>query len=330
MIEKMLGRKPNIVNMEYGSKLYKTDTPESDTDYAGIYMPTMVEILLQNGDDSHGKSTGKAHQKNKSDDCDVALFSLHAFVRLCLSGDTTALDMLHCDDPLDSHWIFEELRSKRKMFYTRQMKAYVGFVKNQAYKYGVKGDKVNELRTSLDYLYGLPETPTDAQLMEVLNGLPVGEYITKETVKREGHPDERFYVVIGKKYQDTNTIKYTTERLQKKLDSYGERANIAAENNGMDWKAIHHSLRVLYQTRAILEYGDFHYPLAETEFLMRVKRGDVNYLEEVAPEFDKFLDEFDSMAEASDLPEEADEKYWNDWLVGVYDVYFNINYNREV
>ncbi len=60
-------RMPNIVNMEYGSKLYGTSTPASDTDYAKVFMPTMEELLLQKGIQSKDTSTGREHEKNTSE-----------------------------------------------------------------------------------------------------------------------------------------------------------------------------------------------------------------------------------------------------------------------
>jgi len=321
-------RKRNIVNMQYGSHLYGTSTPESDTDYAGVFMPTMAEILLQKGIVSKDTSTGKQHEKNGSEDVDDKLFSLHAFLRLCLSGDTTALDMLHCDQPISSSWVFDELRAKRTQFYTKTMKAYVGYVKAQALKYGVKGDKVNELKVAIEHFESLVSENLDkCALSCFMDDLPTGEFIKIVTEKRLN--GNTYYEVLGKKYQDTNSVQYVLDAMKKKLDSYGARAKMAAENDGMDWKAIHHSLRVMYQCREILERGDFHYPLAETDFLMRVKRGDVNYLEEVAPEFDTFLDSFDELAEKSGFPDEPDVEYWEKWLVGVYDEWFQFDYKGK-
>lgn len=318
-------KQANIVNMTYGSKLYGTATPESDTDYAGIYMPSMRDLLLQKGDRAYDESTGSNHSKNTAEDTDHKLFSLPNFVGLCLRGDTTALDMLHCDQPITDSWIFTELRSKRKMFYSKEMKSYVGYVKNQALKYGMKGDKLAELRSAIDCLECSDFEP-ETKMSTIWESLPEGEFLEKHMSDRD--VNVKIYSVLGKQYEDTTRIEYVLERLNLKWNSYGARAKCAMENDGMDWKAIHHSLRVLYQVRAIFEYGDFHYPLAETDFLMRVKRGDVDYMKEVAPEFDKFFEDFEEMAEKSGIQEEADVEYWDNWLVGVYDKWFNIQYKE--
>ncbi len=312
-------RIPTVVSMEYGSRLYETATPESDTDYAGIYMPTMVELLLQKIGKGQSSSTGKEHEKNTGDDVDVVNFPLPRFIDLCISGDTTALDMLHCRHPLSAHPIWQELVSKRHMFYSKGMKSYKGFVKSSAMKYGVKGDRLKDLGLAMDFLK--ENGHLEAKISDMWDTLPESDYLIK-VVKNEGS----YYEVLGKKYQNSNKVSYVLCQLQKTWDSYGHRTKCAAANEGIDWKAVHHSLRVMYQTRAIFERGDFDYPLPETEFLMRVKRGEADYMTEIAPEFDKFFETYDAMADASDLPEKVDRTYWDKWLVGVYDEWFNITY----
>ena len=320
-------RTANIVDMEYGSKLYKTDTPESDTDYAGIYMPSMEELLLQKVGKGTSQTTGNDKSKNTRQDVDRVLYPLPTFIRMCLAGDTTALDMLHCDIPITTSPIWEELVSMRKQFYCKNMKAYVGYVKSQAHKYGLKGDKLAELKKSIDTLKSASEHGYEMARMSnivIWENLPEGEYIKKVVVEGE----DIYYDVLGKKYSGTNTVGYVLQQLCKKWDSYGHRAKCAMENQGMDWKALHHALRVAYQVRAILEHGDFHYPLAEHEFLMRVKRGEAHYGDEIAPELDNLLDYITKMSETSNLPDKPDHKFWDKWLIGVYDQYFNIEYKR--
>ena len=316
-------RTPNIVHMEFGSKLYGTSDSLSDTDYADIYMPTMTEILLQKKLKTVERSTGNDKEANSPDDVDVKSYSLPVFLGDCLRGDTTALDMLHCDQPLFSTWVWEDLVKNREKFYTAHMKAYVGFCKKQAHKYGLKGYRLLELETSLAYLTTAESVYQPTTKLDLIwKGLPEGEYIEK--IAEDG---TAYYLVLGKKYEITNTIGYVRKQLQKKYDAYGNRAHSAKENSGRDWKAISHSLRVAYQVRAILEYGDFRYPLVETDFIRDVKRGRVtDYAADIAPQLDLALAEIEALEKYSTLPAEPDYEYWDKWLVGTYDKWFNIQY----
>ena len=61
-------RTPNIVNMRFGSHLYGLNTPNSDVDYKGIFMPTLEELLLGTYPKTIVTSTGPEHAKNSADD----------------------------------------------------------------------------------------------------------------------------------------------------------------------------------------------------------------------------------------------------------------------
>lgn len=57
-------RKPTVVNMKFGSHLYGLNTPTSDVDYKGIFMPTLEELLLNSFPKTIVTSTGPEHAKN--------------------------------------------------------------------------------------------------------------------------------------------------------------------------------------------------------------------------------------------------------------------------
>lgn len=308
----------SIVKMEYGSRLYGTTTPASDTDYASVYMPSLQDLLLQKVSKGKHQTTGNNNSRNTSDDVDEVSYPLPRFIQLCLAGDTTALDMLHCESPLSSTAIWEELVSKRTMFYTSNMKAYAGYVKSQALKYGVKGDKVSELIALLgvvDYIISSGEDTLTLDNVQHL--LPNTEYtyFSKDTPA---------YIVLGRRFELSIKCTYFRKQLKLILDGYGVRSKQAAENGGIDWKAVHHALRVLYQVEDVFTNGDFSYPLKQTPFLMRVKRGEADYLTEIAPVFDTFLDNIEEMSKSSGLPDKPDVLYWEEWLLNLYKEYFNL------
>ena len=323
-------RQCNIVRMEYGSHLYKLNGPDSDMDYAGIYMPTLAEILLNKDLRTIEHSTGKNHVKNSSSDVDTKIYSLPVFLADCLSGDTTTIDMLHCDSPLVSSPIWEELVSRRSEFYCQRMKSYAGYVRSQAYKYGLKGDKLKELRTVINLLKYITEGQEEyrfcddkTKIRDVWNDLPDFEYI-----KRVEKDDDKFYDVLGKKYQDTNSVGYVLDKCQKKWNDYGNRAKQALANDGMDWKALSHAVRVGEQMIAMYTKPerDFEYPLENSEFILKVKHGKASYKDEVAPYLDKLLDGIDDMAASSGFPETTNVGYWEGWLLEKYQEHFGIVY----
>jgi len=83
-----------IIKMEFGSKVYGTSVPESDTDFKGIFIPDAKSLILQKAKRNINQSTGNDKSKNTKDDVDIELFSFAEYIKLLLQGQTGALDML--------------------------------------------------------------------------------------------------------------------------------------------------------------------------------------------------------------------------------------------
>ena len=81
----------------HGSHLYGLDTPESDKDYKGVFMPDTDELLLGTSPKQISHSTGSDHSKNSSEDTDTTWYSLPEFIKLASQGEIIAIDMLYAD-----------------------------------------------------------------------------------------------------------------------------------------------------------------------------------------------------------------------------------------
>lgn len=311
-----------IVKMVFGSHLYGLETEKSDMDFKGIYIPNSDDLILNRVKKSINKSTGSNNSKNSADDVDEEYFTLQYFVEMALKGEMIALDMLHCSDPklvLQStpEWWF--LVSNRERFYTKNTKAYIGYLKRQVAKYCVKGSRLADIKRAVDCLDNFNP---DMKISEVWNSLPEGDYLKKIQERRPG--GNNYYEVNAKKYQDTNSIQYVIDALRKMYSSYGSRAKLAEENNGVDWKAVSHALRAGYQMLDILTKGSFEYPLDQTEFLKAVKLGEKDW-NDVKPVLEELTERIEKKIETSTLPNEPDREFWDNWLLKVYKQhYFNI------
>lgn len=313
---------PNIVNMKFGSHLYGLNTPTSDTDYKGIFMPSLPELLLGNYSKTIVTSTGPEHERNSATDVDTEVVSLPQFIKHACTGETFAIDMLHCNSPEISSPIWEDLVANRTKFYSKNLKAFAGYVKQQAAKYGVKGSRLADIKSAID---SLSIVDSDLTLDKVKDKLYYGKYAEWQSKPNPsaGH-DNDYYVVNSKMYQSTNKVQYTIDRLQEMYDGYGHRAKLAEQNQGVDWKAMSHALRAGYQARDIYQYGDFSYPLKETEFLKQVKTGQLSF-DVVSAELVRLVEEIEKLSEVSTLPSHVDAVFWNNWLLTVYKQQFNLS-----
>jgi hypothetical protein len=310
-----ISKMKKIVRMVFGSHMYGLNTPNSDKDYKGIYLPSLDELLLGTYKPTISFSTGNDTSKNTKDDVDDEWMALPTFLKLACKGETVAIDMLHSSDEfweLDSNYghIWGSLVDQRTRFYTKNLSAYMGYVKRQAAKYGIKGSRMSALKEAMKAMAG--QAPSKL-LRDIWALLPEAEYLSKE--ERDGL---HYYHVNGKLYQDTVTVDYALERLKQAYDAYGARARQAEKNDGVDWKAVSHALRAGYQLRGILAKGTFSYPLEETDFILKVKTGQLDFKTEVSPVLEALVEEVEDLTEKSTLPEKVDQKYWDRWLLNVY------------
>lgn len=324
-----------IVKAYFGSHLYGTSTPESDVDFKEIFVPSAKEILLGTMQNQFNLNTNNTATKNSQDDVDHELFSLKYFLKLASNGETVALDMLHTPQDLivksDLPEVWNFIQKNRSRFYTTSMESYLGYVRKQAGKYGVKGSRLADLRSVLEFIQNIPEWkhPNKPQnkrenvrwkIKDIAANLPTGEFIEWLPFVDHKLGEQLFYVVLGRKFQDTLSIEEFKYALTKLFNEYGERARKAEANEGIDWKALSHALRGGYQLLEIYETGDLKYPLSMASQLKSVKAGECDFkhvqhnLEHVVDAVEKAS----AIAAKNGMPEHVDMSFWDKFLEEVY------------
>jgi len=303
-----------VVHMMFGSHLYGTNNDDSDVDYKGVFLPAYEDILLSRVNKSYSFNTKTGNDKNTSEDIDSEIYSLHYFIKLAIEGQTVALDMLHApyDMIIEHSTIWDLIVANRDKFYTKNLKAFIGYARRQAAKYGIKGSRLNTAREVLDfirskYLYY-------ERLSELWDELPLIEHVHK---LRNVKNDLREYQVCGKKFQETARISYVVPILESFVDSYGERARQAANNENIDWKAVSHAIRAAYQVRELLTENTITFPLKNAKFIKEVKEGKHDYTTIVAPHLESVMDEVEDLSLKSNLPERPDQKFWDSLVCSI-------------
>lgn len=310
-----------LVKLKFGSHLYGTQTETSDTDYKGVFLPTLEDCILGNIKNSLNLSTG-GKEKNGAKDIDEEYYSLqHFLLKLGKSGETVFLDMLHANETqLDiCTELWRALRESRAMFYTKNMKSYLGYCVKQAIKYGTRGTRISIAIEVLKILNSYPENERLSVALNTLLSLPT-LYTEISNPTPLGCP-VTMLVILGKKFQDTCPIREIKKSLELYLREYGDRAKLAAENKGIDWKAISHAFRSGLQLKEIYETGDLKYPLKDKDFILNIKRGAYHYINDNIPEkLEALVDEIKGLAASSKYPEHIDSKVLNNFILKAYNL----------
>lgn len=310
-----------LAYMKFGSHLYGLETKDSDIDYRGVYIPSLRELLLGSWKKTITTSTGNNNSKNTSEDTDIEWIALPYFLEKLRKGDIGMIDMLHCTDLILTTDTWNTIVANRRNFYTKKLSSLIGYISDQASKYGIKGTRVASVRLARDFLQ--KKFQTDAAKVTTLadcwEDLPEAPYLCK-IHKETG----KYYSINGKMYKDNNQIHKIYILVSNAFNKMGERAKLAEKNEGVDWKAMSHALRAGYQARDIFLYGDFDYPLNETKFILDVKLGKLDFKTEVAPVLEKLVIEVKELSAKAKLPEICLEDM-DVFLFEIYDSYFNLN-----
>lgn len=263
---------------EFGSRLYGTDTPKSDHDLKGIFLPSLESLVLGEAPRSLHHTTGDDHTRNGKDDVDIELWSLQYFLNLLGKTETGAVDLLfsmkanHVRKEMFRDFL-PEVKEPCSLFDLRESRSFVSYAYGQAKKYGLKGSRMGLLQEVLGWLKEKnldPEQRASSVFPELVERFWHPSYcFLKE------HNNSTMLFLLGKGYDSHIRVFEMLERLQKAYDTYGERAKMAQENKGIDWKALSHALRCCHQMQELIQTGEIRFPLKTAPILKQIKAGEL-------------------------------------------------------
>lgn len=315
-----------IVNIKFGSHLYGTSTPMSDLDFKSIYIPSSRDILLQRVKGSINCARPKQEkEKNLPGEVEEESYSLQRYLSLAAEGQTVALDILFAPEwsmtePPSQEW--REVTAHRTRFLTKRSAAFIGYCRQQANKYGIKGSRVAAARKALALLNKLVnERGTTRKLGEFEDEVAAEvagiEHMVVIDITLGSGNVIRHWDVCGRKLPFTASIKFARDVVQKLVDEYGQRALQAESQQGVDWKALSHAVRVGTQAIEVLRTGNVTFPLPNAEHVIAIKTGKLAY-QEVSAEIEGLLEAVEREAQVSPLPAEPDYQWIDDFVASVY------------
>ena len=335
---------------QYGSHLYGLNTENSDLDFRGVYIPNLDDVILHkdkdeineeleinipvfesyNYDDENFEIDSNEVQKIK---VDVKVFSLQKFIQLCSKADTNALDLLFSiDTPADHTWQYkglvknvpEEMKyplryiheNRDKLINTDRLESPISYAFKQATKYSIKGNYIKLLDCLIELsdrliVYNVEEfTKYIRELLEIEKD---NLFIVTRDMKEKGGI-QKFLSVLGVEHQFNLSTEKFKQRLKQKRASYSDRSIQSGKDDGNDWKALSHAIRVLLEIKELLDTGNIQFPLKDKDFLLNIKLGKVSR-EEIDKYFEKELSSVLEEVQSNKLNWKYDEEFWNEFIL---------------
>lgn len=294
--------------------MYGTNTENSDRDFKEVYIPGGREILLQRVTAARSRGPVKAaSEKNGPGDVDTQSFSVGKLFNMIAKGDIIGCEMIFTPpgsviykDP-----IYDTILAHKSIFLSKKVDGYVGYCRQQANKYGIRGSRIAAVRgllkilddeinitargghNKLSHIWGelsaYANETEHCSILDIPNGSTGQSMLHLECCDRKAP----ITITMGEAYRIYRRV----------FDEYGHRALAAEKNEGIDWKAISHAVRVGNQAIELLRTHAITFPRPEAADLLSIKRGERDY-KEVAKQLDELLQEVMKASEESTLPDE--------------------------
>ena len=330
-----------LITITHGSYLYGTNTPSSDLDIKGVYIPSAKDILLgriQKSRSFHTKEDNRSglQERNGASDRDEEFYSLCKYMSLFQEGQTVSLEIMFATPLLkrgidyNDNWFF--LWNNREKMMSRKADAFLGYAMKQASKYGIKGSRVAAIRKIVEILENIGDNEKWHEKLEEHHSLL--ELFTKgmehssiEVIENNGKAIKHLEV-CGRKAPFTIKIIEAYKIYKKVLDEYGKRALQAEKQEGIDWKALSHAVRVGTQSIEYLSTGFVTFPRPDRQHLLDIKMGNIVY-QEVAEEIEQLLEQVKEAANNSILPPEPNYEWCENYLINTYKNKIIKEYDKE-
>lgn len=312
----------------FGSKLYGTNTPTSDTDIKGVFLPKKRDLLLEQAPKCVSLHTGDDRSKNDENDVDVEFYSIHSFLHMLERGDTGALDLFFAFTNPEamlfecSDWKNYIISKAPYLFNPRNTRAFIGYAVGQATKYSVKGDRLAALEKTLEFVKTLPpEDKVEAHMDEILKNCECGSFVKEDFVQVKAGESRtiRSMRVLGKLHMSSLFVGELLNRLKDLHGKYGKRAKSTMDAEGVDWKAMSHAVRVAMQAQDLLLTGKISFPLKYADEIKEIKAGKISFDETVNLLSSK-IDDVDNLLKTPDqcIPNNFNKKVQEASLLGFY------------
>ena len=273
-----------------GSHFFDLNTPDSDLDYRGVYLPGPDEFVKKkNGDyenrrKQHERKTNDVkHTQNSNDDVDFLLFSFTKVLDLLKRGDFNVMEMLYApeDKILIDSPLMQELRGFKQNLLVNDVSAFLGFIKKEYVRYGVN---INHYGAQIKLLKFLKEKAsklekgTASRMHEIWDDLkeygkddPLIVFTQSLTGNNKSVPTVK---VAQRLYQWTVKIGYVIDAIEYRIEMYGHRQKKMAET-GKEYKGLYHALRLIYEAQDLFDFGELNLPFSRDRLdtLMMIKLG---------------------------------------------------------
>ena len=273
-----------LVRMLSGSNLHGTTTPQSDIDHKAVHIPSGADILLQRSEVVHNDSVISKNNdgSNRPDAIDHESYPLYKFAGMVARGDIVALEILFTPDEciIEQDPAWPSLRDKAKKLLNSQAAGFVAYAVSEANKYSIQAQRIDALEGLIDILRdALLEHGPRARATVAREAIEEYAAETDYTSFREDTVHKNPVPIVTcceRSMHLTSPLSEVLSLYERIHGKYGHRTK-AAQEEGYNWKALSHAVRLARQAHELITTGAIAFPRPDAEELVAIKLGQVPF-----------------------------------------------------
>src|SRR6185295_2074802 len=145
-----MSKRKIIFKARVGSHLHGTNTPTSDEDFLGVFLPSTEDLLGMQNRPSEMTENKKLSEtaRNTKGDVDCKFLALYEFFRQAAQGQSQAVELFFVPDEhvmlTTPEWEF--IKQHKEIFLSKKtISPIIGFAIAQVHKSKIKGDNLNKI-----------------------------------------------------------------------------------------------------------------------------------------------------------------------------------------
>ena len=338
-----------------GSRLFGTDSENSDTDIKGIFLPDITDLILKKASNFYDFSTNKKRTKNTKEDIDEKYFSLQFFMEHIIKGDMNFIDILFantnkkCTLHIDPLW--EELIKNTDKLISKNITMSLRMFSAQCIKNYNKTEKINLFIIIKNYIKQKLDDNKSKEKLTLESVISKDYNITYDENKKKEYKkgnkvigyiyaqninglfddfdivrcfnNENFMIIKDIKIPFNEKLEDTYERISSIINNDGKKSEIISESKGIDYKILSHCVRIIYQVEELISNGKISFPLKDKqlEFVrsIKFKITKLSYNEIIEWINQKIEAINNKLIPESNLRDESDKEWIDNFILKCYD-----------
>lgn len=304
MIQKELADKNKILLIRTGSHLYGTNTPDSDEDFMGIFLPDKKHVFgLQSVEEVDLSVKDKDENgKNSKDAVDKKLYEYRKFIKLALDCNPNIAEVLFVNKEniiFINEYGQRLLDLRHKFLWAKAKNKTLAYALSQRHKIFIKRDNYLDILNGIDYLESLHNDTM--YLAEAVEKSTYAKSIFK--IRYDEKQNTNFIQIGDLNLQPYYNIKRAIEILNERQKKFGHRLELV-NKYGFDTKFSYNLIRLLFEARRIVRDCEIIFPFPENErkILLEIKTGkwQISNIIDYSNELEKEINELEK---SSTLPQ---------------------------